>query len=257
MGHTGRIRSFRLLFRRIVANHLQDTFGMTSFPVLQCSGVHPVCSPFFLILQCHNWCRGYLSYPGFKFRPGCRLFYFRLCVGFLSPPGKPRYNLKPYRFCVISSSLFSNNSRHWGNSMVPSLSWEVNSQSAAQEVPRLLWAPKVYYPVHKSSAPLESVLSQMISFKKKIIEVWNTRFFVSRIVRLPPNPQVGELPLVGYPCLLIQYIHSWYPSLEAVYCTCNLKTRHFVATRDPLRGAVKFTVKQIWVHLGILPTSWG
>jgi hypothetical protein len=28
-------------FRRIVANRLQDTPGMTSFPVLQCSGVHP------------------------------------------------------------------------------------------------------------------------------------------------------------------------------------------------------------------------
>lgn len=53
------------------------------------------CVPFFLfffffILQCRNCCRGYLSCPAFKFLPGCRLSYFRLCVGFLSPPGKLR-----------------------------------------------------------------------------------------------------------------------------------------------------------------------
>lgn len=84
------------------------------FSVLQCSGVHPIwyyrkpnsddClyaqprqlyvpfffSSLFSILQCRNCCRGYLSCPGFKFHLGCRLSYFRLCVGFLSPPGKLR-----------------------------------------------------------------------------------------------------------------------------------------------------------------------
>jgi hypothetical protein len=38
--------------------------------------------------------------------------------------------------------------------------WEVNSHSASQEIPRLLWNPKVHYRV-RNSPPLTPVLSQM------------------------------------------------------------------------------------------------
>jgi hypothetical protein len=44
------------------------------------------------------------------------------------------------------------------------------------------------------------------------------------------NPQAGGLPLVGCLRLLIQYIHSYPPYLEAVSSICNLRTRHAMVT---------------------------
>jgi hypothetical protein len=53
-------------------------------------------------------------------------------------------------------------------------------------------------------------------------------------VSSPPNHQAGESPPVGCPLLLIQYIRSYPPYLEAVSSTRNLRKRHAVVTRDPL-----------------------
>ena len=45
--------------------------------------------------------------------------------------------------------------------MEQSLSWEANRFSASQEIPGILWKPKVHYRVNKSSAPVP-ILSQII-----------------------------------------------------------------------------------------------
>jgi hypothetical protein len=53
------------------------------------------------------------------------------------------------------------------------------------------------------------------------------------VVSPPPNPQAGGPPPVVCPRLLIQYIRSYPPYLEAVSSIRNLRTRHAVVTRDP------------------------
>jgi len=48
------------------------------------------------------------------------------------------------------------------NAMKQGPSWEANSHWASQEIPRILWSPKVHYRVHET-APLDLILNHMNS----------------------------------------------------------------------------------------------
>jgi hypothetical protein len=50
-----------------------------------------------------------------------------------------------------------------------------------------------------------------------------------------PNPQAGGPPVVGCPRLFIQYIRTYSPDLGDVTLIRNLRTRHAIVTRDPLK----------------------
>jgi hypothetical protein len=65
-----------------------------------------------------------------------------------------RFNItKPLRFIALPDYLLTNSMEH-------SPSWEANGFAASQEIPHILWNPKVYYHIYKSS-PLVPILSQL------------------------------------------------------------------------------------------------
>jgi hypothetical protein len=55
-------------------------------------------------------------------------------------------------------------------------------------------------------------------------------FYSEELLAPRPTPQAGGPPLVGCLQLLIQYIRSYPPYLEAVSSICNVRMRHAICT---------------------------
>jgi hypothetical protein len=84
-------------------------------------------------------------------------------------------------------------------------------------------------------------------------------FFLRRgVLRPTANHKAGGSPLVGCPRLLIQYIHSYPPYLEAVFSIRILKTRHTVVTKDSRSIAlwhIPCQINGIWTQ-NFSSTTW-
>jgi hypothetical protein len=83
----------------------------------------------------------------------------------------------------------------------------------------------------------------------------NKHWVLWGVVSPPPNPQAGGPPTFGCPRLLIQYILSYPPYLEAVTFVHNPRTRHTVVTVDPLNMDVteKASLNKLQITEKVVP----
>jgi hypothetical protein len=111
--------------------------------------------------------------------------------------------------------------------------WKAESHSACQTIPTFFMESFIIV-LTKGRHPTLSWASR-IQFAPSIPISLRSILMLSSHLRLglPNNHQYGGLPPVGCLRLLIQYIRSYPPYLEAFSSISNLRMRHAIVTRDP------------------------
>jgi hypothetical protein len=90
-------------------------------------------------------------------------------------------------------------------------SWEANSFSASQEIPRILWNPEVHYRIHKSPPPVH-ILSQLNPVHTPHPTSWRSVLILSSHLRL--GLPSGRLPS-GLPTKIL-----YAPRFSRIHATC-------------------------------------
>ena len=130
----------------------------------------------FLVLLCFTFyfvCSVFLYCVVYRFSPGINLFSV---YDFNDHSGNPTYLLT--------------------YSMVQSPSWEANWFAASQEIPRILWNPKVHYRTHKRPPPVPILgqpypvhipTSHLLEIHPKIIHPSMPRSPQWSVMSVPPS----------------------------------------------------------------------
>ena len=100
--------------------------------------------------------------------------------------------------------------------MEQSPSWEPKRSSATQEIRRILWNRKFITACTRARPLLRSY--QRINLIPRLFWIFRNvlSFLLWGVFSISPNPQSWGPPLGGCPRLLIRYIHSYPPYLQAV-----------------------------------------
>jgi hypothetical protein len=96
--------------------------------------------------------------------------------------------------------------------MEQSPSWESNSHSASQEIPRLLWKPKVHYRVHRSRqlAPVMILMNPVHTLPNYFSKIHSN-------IILPPTLMHSEWSLpFRFPTIIFMHFSS-HPSILHVH----------------------------------------
>ena len=132
------------------------------------------------------------------------------CMG--SNPGSSSSYPSPYTDYTFPAPFKQNQLLTYSMQHIPS--WEANRFSANQEIPRILWNPKIYYRIHICPPPVP-ILNQLDPVHAPVSHSWITILISSSHLRLGlPN---GLFPS-GFPT---KTLHTLL--LSAIHATCSAR----------------------------------